>query len=145
MSIAETDVKEFMKLIGVNFEHDKFTELIIYDEIQLKHIRKQYEHIGQKYMGHVKGIIHEMENLKSEIRYLNEKHEKEIAHKNTELTQKDVELANKNTEIANKDKEISDVKHTKEIDHFKYQSEIDKLRKTVERQNKLIKKLQSKI
>lgn len=53
MAKAETDIKQFMKLIGVHFEHEKYTELIIYDEIQLKHIRKQYEQIGQKYMGPV--------------------------------------------------------------------------------------------
>lgn len=108
-----------MKLIGVNFEHEKFTELIIYDEIQLKHIRKQYEHIGQKYMGHVKDIIHEMENFKSEIRYLNEKHEKEIAHKNRELTQKNVKLLDAN-----------------------YKNNVNELRQTIKKQQKIIKKLQ---
>jgi hypothetical protein len=66
MSDAETDIKEFMDTLKINFNYENYNGLVIIPEELLKIIDKQYNLIGKNYMGHISELVTKIKELEKE-------------------------------------------------------------------------------
>ena len=92
ISLAEIDIKEYFIDNDYHFQIKKYSELAIIPKKRLHTIKKQYKLLGKSYMGHLKELHAQIESIKN-------KHNIELANKDTKLANKDTELANKEIEI----------------------------------------------
>lgn len=98
---AETDLKKFINAMELNLEHDTFEELAVIPKKKFPLVKQQYDTLTEIYMGHIKKINKQMDELKHQHALLKkdqeiaqEKHEKEKIElqKNNELLHKDIEI-----------------------------------------------------
>lgn len=110
MSSAETDLKDAFRIMNFMFQHEKYDELIIFDDKLITTIKKQYESIGKSYIGHVAELVSKIKDLESERELMKEKHANELAkerHANEMLIEKHQnEILKKDLELMKKDMEI---------------------------------------
>ena len=92
---AESDIRYECNAYEVNLKVNGYNELIILNEKQFMHIKKNYERIGKEYTGHTAELQKEIERLKS-----NEKSRK------LELENKDLIIENKKLKIENLELQI---------------------------------------
>jgi hypothetical protein len=108
ISHAETDIKNFFKLMNVTFEYKNYTELVIITKKQLDGvIKKEYTKEFELYGGFVKEIVGKIDLIKEE--------HKSAIHENNWLHEKEInkyekEINKYEKEINKREKEISDLK-----------------------------------
>jgi hypothetical protein len=70
MSNAEKNIKDFLVSLKTKFYFTNEDELVIIPKELMKIVEKQYEFIGQNYMGYISELI-------TKIKYLEDKYEKQ--------------------------------------------------------------------
>lgn len=95
ISEAETSIKNFFEGMDMVIPHDKFSELAVIPKNKMKNVKNQYKLISQSYLGHVKNLITEIENLKKDhkMEIMEYKHKIEISEQRNESLMKDLEIA----------------------------------------------------
>uniref|UniRef100_A0A6C0C9C7 Bro-N domain-containing protein n=1 Tax=viral metagenome TaxID=1070528 RepID=A0A6C0C9C7_9ZZZZ len=107
---SETDLKDIIKGLNLNLEHEKYDELIIFNKTQLPMIKKQYQQIGKSYIGHIAELVTKIKTLESERELTKEKHVNELMkekyHNDLMKEKHENEMMKKDIEIMKRDMEI---------------------------------------
>ncbi len=85
---AETELKSFMEGLEVMFECKGHKELVIIPKNKMKCVQKQFNYIGNNYIGHIKELVDKIKEKDAEIK-----------EKNHEIKDKDHDLKDKGREI----------------------------------------------
>lgn len=78
ISNAETDIKNFMEAFCANFSFENEDEIVIIPKDAIKIVERQYEFIGNSYMGHTSELI-------TKIKDMEHAHQKELLTRDNEL------------------------------------------------------------
>lgn len=102
MSQGENDIRMFMDALKINLEYEKHSELVVIPKDMMKLVDKQYQQIGNSYMGHISELITKIKELENKIEKQSltyelgmekMKHENEILKKDTEIIKLKLQLA----------------------------------------------------
>jgi hypothetical protein len=83
ISEGETKIKNFMNNMNMDFQYEKYKELIILKKENIEETKEKYEYIGNKYSGHIAELITKLKD---------KDHELELEKQNSKLKYKDCEL-----------------------------------------------------
>ncbi|BCS82702.1 hypothetical protein QLL95_gp0213 [Cotonvirus japonicus] len=113
---AETELKLFMTTLNMNIKYENHKELVIIPKNKLKLVEKQYNYIGNNYIGHIKELIDKIKEKDSLIK-----------DKDHELKDKDHELKDKDHEMELFKSKVENKLLKKELEIVKLQSKLNKI------------------
>jgi len=94
ISKAETDVKNCVNALELNFSYQTYGELAIIPVKKFKYVQQQYETIAKAYMGHITEMVAQIKDLQntinlmeSKMETLKERHENEILRMKLKMLQ----------------------------------------------------------
>ena len=111
LSKAEMKIKKLFKEMELNLKYEKYSELVIVPNKNIKFVKENYETISSSYIGNFKEMIikikekdHEMELLKKshEIELFKKAHENELLKKDNELLMKELEILELKSKLKSK-------------------------------------------
>jgi dynactin complex subunit len=113
MSSVEVDIKEYMMGFHAIIKHGTEEELVIVPEEHAEGVKKQYELIGKRYMGHISEVVNRIKELEQKNANQLLEHRVELSEamhrnmmKDKELEMKDMALGLKDKDIGMKDKDL---------------------------------------
>ena len=99
LSEAETDIKNFMLALKINYNYNNDNEIIIIPPNLLNIIEKQYQQISSNYIGHINELVTKIKELENkilikdlDIELINEKHKNELQSKDIEILNYKIKL-----------------------------------------------------
>jgi hypothetical protein len=108
MAEAEKSIKDYVNDFNLGLKYEEHVELLILPQKLINQTKDKYEHIGNKFAGHVSELITKIKNLENENTML----QKDIImeQKNVEAEKQNTRLSEKDNIILQKDKELLELK-----------------------------------